>query len=391
MLGILPYKALVKSPHLRNFVPRNDDISLLNSLNVFTSYFFIFLKDKNKELPTYEPYKVEYEKVSPRNIVLILGESVNGYHIGLLGYERNTTPRLKELATKDENFVAKKAISSSVLTNVALPMFMNISYNHNDMKHILDESTPLFKLAKQAGFKTFFISAQEESTLKSMSSNFIDVLYTKEDYALTYSKIGDLVLLDKLEELFPEFQKGQNFIVFHQRSSHSPYKDEYRAYEKAAVFPMVDDVTQDTINAYDNTIIFNDYIISSIFEKFKTMKIPTYVLFTPDHGEAMGELNENNEREFRHGFLSKNNAVIPVFASAYNVNNDEFIKNLKQSFYPTHYEIGLELAKLLGFKITNPNFKEGTFYINGTDLAGNNGYIEVLRDKTSVEFIKHEP
>lgn len=391
LLGILPYKALVKSPYIRNFAPRNDDVSLLNTLKVFTSYFLIYLLDKNKELPTYVPYELKYEKVPPRNVVLILGESVNGNHIGLLGYERDTTPRLKELAEKDENFVAKKAISSSVLTNVALPMFMNISYNYNDIKHILGESTHLFKLAKQAGFRTFFISAQEESLLSAMSSNFIDVVYTKESYALKCSKIGDLVLLDKLEELFPEFQKGSNFIVFHQRSSHSPYKDNYRAYEKAAVFPMTQDPTQDIINAYDNSIIFDDYIISSIFEKFKTMKLPTYVLFTPDHGESMGELNENNQREWHHGFLSKNNAIIPVFASAYNVKDDEFIENLKQSFYPTHYEIGMELAKLLGFKIINPNFTEGIFYINGTDLAGNDGYIKVLRGKEDVKFIKHEP
>lgn len=58
---------------------------------------------------------------------------------------------------------------------------------------------------------------------------------------------------------------------------------------------------------------------------------------------------------------------ILIFASAYNVKDYEFIKDLKLKFLPTHYEIGIELAKLLGFSVENPNFKEGIFYINDTD------------------------
>ena len=392
LLSILPYKALFKSPHIRNFVPRNDDISLLNDLKVFTAYFLIYLKTKNKDIPKYLPYELSYEKVSPRNIVLILGESVNANHIALLGYERNTTPKLKELALNDENFIAKKALSSSVLTNVSLPMFMNISYNHNDIQHILNENTHLFKLAKQAGFKTYYISNQEESLLSYMSSNFIDVLYTKENYALKSSKIGDLVLLEKLDELATLFEEGSNFIVFHQRSSHVPYKDQYKGYKQADVFPLSRDLNENIINTYDNSIIFDDYVLSRIFEKFKTMKTPTYILFVPDHGETLGELGENNKSEFHHGFLSKNVANIPIFASAYGVKkDDEFIKDLRQIFTPTHYELGVALAKLMGFKIINPNFKQGIFYINGNDLAGNNGYIEVLKQGEKLEFKTHSP
>lgn len=387
LLSILPYKALFKSPTLKNFVPRNDAVSLLNSFKVFTSYFFIFLKQKDKQIPSYLPYELEFNKPKPRNIVLILGESVNANHIGLLGYARNTTPKLEKLALNDENFIAKKGLSASVFTNISLPMFMNISYNHNDIKHILEEKTHLFKLAKEAGFKTYYISNQEESLLTFMCSNFIDFVNTKESYPLESHKIGDLVLLQKLDELALNFEEGSNFIVFHQRSSHTPYKDQYKAYKEAFKFPKSSNLNEDRINAYDNAMIFNDHIIASIFEKFKTMKTPSYVLFVPDHGEAMGELGENNKSEFHHGFLSKNVANIAIFASAYGEGaSNEFIKNLKSLFTPTHYELGLELAKLMGYKIKNPNFKENTFYINGTDLAGNNGYIKVLKDKDTLKF-----
>lgn len=106
-----------------------------------------------------------------------------------------------------------------------------------------------------------------------MSSDSIDVLYTKESYALKSLKIGNLVLLDKLKKLAFEFEKTSNFTLFHQRNPHSPYQDNYKGYNQAVVFPMSDDVVQSQINAHDNAIIFSDYIISSIFEKFKILKL----------------------------------------------------------------------------------------------------------------------
>lgn len=391
LLLILPHKAIFKTPSLRNFMPRNDSVSLLNSLKTFTAYFCLYLPNNDKGIKKYKEYELIYkENNAPRNIVIILGESVNANHIGLLGYYKDTTPELRLLANKDKNFIYKKAISSSVLTKVSLPMFMNISYNHDDINHILSEKTHLFKLAKQADFKTFYISNQTEAEAGAMAPNYIDVLFTKENYLLDSKKEGDMVLLKKLNEFQDSFKNGKNFIVIHQRNAHSPYENGYKGYDKAAKFD-INNVKYYKENSYDNAMVFNDFLISYIFNFFKDrIKIPSFIIFVPDHGEAMGELGKNNNLEFGHAFLSENVANIPIFASIYHSDDLSFLNNIKSINIPTHYELGLELAKLLGYEIKNPNYIKDTFYINGVDITGNAGYIEVLRNIDDIKFIYRE-
>ena len=60
-------------------------------------------------------------------------------------------------------------------------------------------------------------------------------------------------------------------------------------------------------NTYDNAMIFNDYFIFSVFEIFKELSkkssIPAYVIFVPDHAEAMGELGRDGHTEYGHSFF----------------------------------------------------------------------------------------
>lgn len=384
-LSILPYKALYKTDRLSSFSPKNDSISLYNSLRTFSGYFFLYLRMPKVDIPTYPEYTYDYKDVGDRNVILILGESTNANHMGLLGYERNTNPLLSQWAKNDKNFIAKRAISSAVLTRVAVPSFLNIAYKPDNIKHILNEKTHLIYLAKKAGFKTFYYSAQTISELSDVSSENLDEFFTREDYYFEHKKLGDLLVLEKLKENKSKFLYGKNFLIMHQRNAHSPYQRGYRAYKKADVFkPMTRE------NTYDNAMIFNDYFIFSVFEIFqelsKKSNIPTYVIFVPDHAEAMGEMGRNNQAEYGHSFLSENVANIPIFATSFNVKNNDFISNLRQSSFPTHYEIAKLLAREIGYEIHNTLEEPNVFYINGVDISGNAGYIKVLRDKDKVNF-----
>ena len=49
---------------------------------------------------------------------------------------------------------------------------------------------------------------------------------------------------------------------------------------------------QELINAYDNTILYTDYLIHTVIEKLRTMKnIRSCMLYVSDHGESLGENN----------------------------------------------------------------------------------------------------
>ena len=47
---------------------------------------------------------------------------------------------------------------------------------------------------------------------------------------------------------------------------------------------------EELINAYDNTIVYTDYILHSIIEDLKELKdYKSAMLFVSDHGESLGE------------------------------------------------------------------------------------------------------
>lgn len=49
---------------------------------------------------------------------------------------------------------------------------------------------------------------------------------------------------------------------------------------------------QELINAYDNTIVYTDYILYNIIEDLKQLKeYKSAMLFVSDHGESLGEKN----------------------------------------------------------------------------------------------------
>ncbi|EFC32688.1 hypothetical protein C414_000230034 [Campylobacter jejuni subsp. jejuni 414] len=100
----------------------------------------------------------------------------------------------------------------------------------------------------------------------------------------------------------------------------------------------------------------------------------------------MGELGRDGHAEYGHSFLSVNVANIPIFATTFNVKNDDFISYLKQSNLPTHYELAKLLAKEMGYDIHNSLGEPNVFYINGVDISGNDGYIKVLRDEGRAKF-----
>ncbi|RAX51483.1 hypothetical protein CCY99_08915, partial [Helicobacter sp. 16-1353] len=351
-LSILPHKALFKTPRIANFMPNNNAMSLYNSLVSFSGYFFILLVQngggQNENMTTYKPYIIKdfspdskdskqdsanftqdsassqdstRDSKDSKNVVIILGESLNAKHLSLLGYARETTPRLEKLKNDDRFFYATTALSSSILTRNAMNMFFNVSYEHNNIFHITTEHSHLVKLAKQKGFKTFYLSNQTIAELPALSPKHLDTIITKEDNHAKSEEIGDMILLDLLDSKIDEFKSGKNLIIIHQRSSHSPYERNYRAYEKAGIYPISNvDMESYKLNSYDNSVIFNDFIIASIFEKFRNLdsKIPSFVFFVADHGEATGrDLKGNKNGIWGHAVLEESVVFVPFLSSVY--------------------------------------------------------------------------
>jgi glucan phosphoethanolaminetransferase (alkaline phosphatase superfamily) len=387
LLAYFPGRVLRKESAINNMMPSSSRISLYNSFRGFSGFFFNRLpKIINKEglisREEYIGYNIEKNDINaPVNVVIIMGESVNPGHMSLFGYERETTPLLKQMSLEDENFMYKKAISSSIVTLTSTSMFFNVRREPNNVKHSYSREADMFKLAKENGFTTAYLSAQAENLMTSLSATHVDEAITKEDIIGKLNKYGEIYLVDFFKENVKEklLKSNKNFVVIHQRNIHSPYKNNYKLqYDEFNRYNSDGSSKNEyMINTYDNAMLYNDYFLFELLNAIKkeTEGIPTYVFFVSDHGEAMGE-----EGRFGHAFLAKEVADIPFFTTFYWTRDDDFKEEIKNLFCPTHYEIGKIIAKKLGYKITNPNEKEGVFFINGLNVFGAAGHITVIKD-----------
>jgi glucan phosphoethanolaminetransferase (alkaline phosphatase superfamily) len=176
----------------------------------------------------------------------------------------------------------------------------------------------------------------------------------------------DETLVKALDKI--DFTK-RNFIVLHQRNSHSPYEDSTP--KKFYKYPFKDKSFHTyMLHSYYNSILYTDHIISKVVDKIK--KYPNSVMFmAPDHAEMMG-LPEEKGR-YGHAFLDKEVAKIPIFIYANHIASKLRDKYKNQKCY-NHYILGKLIANTLGYNIKNSN-ENGKYYIQGTSIDGSNGFI----------------
>lgn len=219
-------------------------------------------------------------------IVLVIGETARAANFGVLGYGRNTTPCL---STMEGVTVFRKAYTESNTTHKSVPMLMSAvsARNFNDIYRQKSVITAF----KEAGFLTAFFSNQRRN------GSFIDFFgeeadrccFIKDDYPAG-ANVLDKELLKYVERFVDDAPSDKPlFIVLHCYGSHFNYRERYP--EEFSVFKP-DDCSeamasnrQSLLNAYDNTIMYTDHILSSLATMLDKTGDDVAMVYTSDHGE----------------------------------------------------------------------------------------------------------
>jgi glucan phosphoethanolaminetransferase (alkaline phosphatase superfamily) len=308
----------------------------------------------------YSPYTAQKSEPKAQNIVLVIGESVNPQHLSLFGYSRATTPFLDSLK-EDYGFDYQEAISSGVSTHSSMAFFLNGVREPGNTKEIKSKTFNLFRLAKEQGFSTFFISAQDAKTAYEIGNQYIDKIMTKEENPFLFKTKRDDGLLEVLDNLR---LSDKNFIVVQMRTPHAPYQDNYDKGSSFDVFSGKDE----RVDSYDNAILYFDFVLKNIFEYFKKYaENKGYFVFVSDHGQAFGE-----NSFYGHNKLDLSVAAVPFFS--YGASSDKIAAKT-----PSQYEIAEWIGWLLGYKFINPNFKDDTFYIHGNNFLSDYEFISYTK------------
>lgn len=247
------------------------------------------LKNMNKKYKNTIKMSAKYNYIAQEKdllVVVVLGESTRGDHLGINGYNKNTTPMLSQIK---ELYSFKDATSCDTLTKNSLDCL----------------STPMLKSQKdrivhQSSFGEVFNSLgfnTEIYSLQTLNEFYHFLKYDKlvSKYAILDSQstgAKDISLVPYAKESISQYKNGKKLIILHTIGSHQTYADRImpnkEVFKPSCKNPDVAKCSnQELINAYDNSIIGVDYLLTTIINELKNKK--AILIYLSDHGESLGE------------------------------------------------------------------------------------------------------
>ena len=240
---------------------------------------------------TYVPPK----DLEDTTVIFIIGETTRWDHMGIFGYERNTTPKLAQ----EKNLAAFRGYSCDTATKLSLRcMFVRQGGADENPQRTLKEQN-IFAVLKQLGFASDLYAMQSEMWFYSntMADN---ISYREQIGAEPRNRgkhVDDMLLLDETNIALQNNPTGKHLIVLHTKGSHYNYVQRYpRSYAQwtpECVGIDKECSKQELINAYDNSVTYVDSFITKVIDQVRDKK--AIIFYAADHGESI------NEHEHLHG------------------------------------------------------------------------------------------
>lgn len=236
----------------------------------------------------------KFSYVAPDNIedtyvVFIIGETTRWDHMGMLGYERDTTPKLSQ----EKNLVAFRGESCDTATKLSLRcMFVREGGTSDNPQRTLKEQN-VFAVLKQLGFSSNIYAMQSEVWFykNAMPDSFAfreEIAANPRNHGKT---VDDMLLIDEVSESLKQHPKGKHLIIMHTKGSHFSYVQRYpRSFAKwTPECVSIDNgcSKESLINAFDNSVLYTDTVISSVLDELRNKR--AIVFYAADHGESISE------------------------------------------------------------------------------------------------------
>ncbi len=239
----------------------------------------------------------------PATLVLVIGESTNRQHMSLYGYARTTTPRLD--AMREQLTVFDKVVSPRPFTIESLEQILTFADQENPDLGLKKPS--LMNMMKQAGYKTYWITNQQTiSKRNTMLTNFskqMDVQHYMNHSRAQNSREYDANVFAPFQEVLAD-DAPRKFIVIHLLGTHMKYDFRYppefaRFEDRDGIVAAIPDNRVSAINAYDNAVLYNDYVVTTLLETLKEKDERSLMVYFADHGEDVYDTPP-------HDFLGRN-------------------------------------------------------------------------------------
>lgn len=216
--------------------------------------------------------------------ILIIGESARRENFSLYGYEKPTNPLLES-----DGVTALTADAAATYTTAGVKAILS-----HQPSGKLYEILPnyLYRTGVDVTWRTSNWGEPPVHIEKYHKVKKLKEMYPEEDERY------DGILLAGLKDEILASDKQKVLVILHTNTSHGPtYNKKYpAAFEKFT--PVCNTVEmskadpEELMNAYDNTIVYTDYLIHSAIEVLRGLpEVRSCMMYVSDHGESLGEGN----------------------------------------------------------------------------------------------------
>ena len=249
-------------------------------------------------------------------VVVIIGESTARGHMSLYGYGRETTPRL---SARDDIAVYDDVVSANSNTLGSVMNFLT----ENNMEHALpmDSCVHVFDVLGATPYRTWWLSNQSpvglwDNGVTSLAQNADVTTYVNltANSSMESTKMAsyDERLMVPLQAALEDGAKYRMVFV-HLMGCHTDYAKRYpRGFER---YETSGDKRSRTVNAYDNAVLYNDYVVDSMLRMLEAYGmehrgVRLTALYFSDHGENVYDEGEYAGHDWS-GSIPRVNVEIP--------------------------------------------------------------------------------
>ena len=253
------------------------------SYTVNISLFYIHKYKKNEKEILLPNATIKDNKKSV--VVLVIGESARSQNFSLYGYNKNTNP----LLSKTANLFHFNATSCATYTTAGVKCILEHA-NTDKLYEILPNY--LYRNNVEVIWRT---------TNWGEPPVHIKNYETTDSLKLNCKGEGcnyDEVLLTGLNEQILSSAKNKILVILHTSMSHGPtyskkYPPQFETFKPVCNSVELGNCSHtELVNAYDNTIVYTDYILHKVIDDLKELKeYNSAMIFVSDHGESLGEKN----------------------------------------------------------------------------------------------------
>ena len=216
--------------------------------------------------------------------VLFIAESARRDRFSLLGYGRETNRY-----TAADSVKAYNAISSATYTIAGVKAILE-PVDDPELYEILPN------YLQRAGVDVWWRTSNWGEP-PVHTANYYTFSQLKERYPQADSR-HDGLLLEGLREDIAGSDSTKVFVVIHAYTSHGPsyntnYPPEFEVFTPVCNTAEMSKTSKEELdNAYDNTIVYTDWMLHQIIQVLRSFPDRrTCLLFISDHGESLGENN----------------------------------------------------------------------------------------------------